>query len=149
MKKEIKLLCYLQMKNWLSYLNNDKETDASTHFSRVPIHARHDIHNGLPNGNDHTKYWWKLGGKEYMLTTKDKKRLEKYLYHKIVKFGKDSNCINSSRFWAPLNRALSLGVSPTSMILAPASSCIIKPDVTIGEIPNSIKVPAKEKEGSK
>lgn len=59
------------------------------------------------------------------------------------------NCINSSRFWAPLNRALSLGVSPTSMILAPANNCIIKPDVTIGEIPNSIKVPVKEKEKSK
>lgn len=85
------------------------------------------------------------GGKEYMLTTEEKKRLEKYLYHKILQFGKDSNCINSSRFWAPLNRALSLGVSPTSMILAPASNCIIKPDVTIGEMPNSIKVPAKEK----
>lgn len=49
-----------------------------------------------------------------------------------------------SRFWAPLNRALSLGVSPTSMILAPANNCMIKPDVTIGEIPNSINVPIKE-----
>ena len=44
-------------------------------------------------------------------------------------------------FWAPLNRALSFGVSPTSMILAPASSCIIRPEVTIGEIPSSIRVP--------
>jgi hypothetical protein len=32
-------------------------------------------------------------------------------------------------------------VSPTSMILAPASNCMIRPDVTIGEIPSSIKVP--------
>lgn len=46
-------------------------------------------------------------------------------------------------FWAPLKSALSLGVSPTSMILAPASSCMIRPEVTMGEIPNSIKVPEK------
>lgn len=44
-------------------------------------------------------------------------------------------------FWAPLNSALSLGVSPTSMILAPASSCMMRPEVTMGEIPNSMRVP--------
>ena len=47
----------------------------------------------------------------------------------------------SLHFWAPLKSALSFGVSPTSMILAPASNCMIRPDVTIGEIPSSIKVP--------
>lgn len=50
-----------------------------------------------------------------------------------------------SHFWAPLNRALSLGVSPTSMILAPANNCMIKPDVTIGEMPSSMRVPAEER----
>lgn len=30
------------------------------------------------------------GGKEDILTTKGKERLEKHLYHKILKFGKDS-----------------------------------------------------------
>lgn len=44
-------------------------------------------------------------------------------------------------FCAPLKRALSLGVSPTSMILAPARSCMIRPEVTMGEIPSSIRVP--------
>ena len=45
------------------------------------------------------------------------------------------------RFCAPLKRALSLGVSPTSMILAPARSCMMRPEVTMGEMPNSIRVP--------
>ena len=36
-----------------------------------------------------------------------------------------------------------MGVSPTSMILAPANSCMMRPDVTMGEIPSSIKVPGK------
>ena len=49
-------------------------------------------------------------------------------------------------FWAPLNNARSLGVSPTSMIFAPASNCMMSPDVTIGEIPNSIKVPKTRKQ---
>lgn len=31
------------------------------------------------------------------------------------------------------------------MILAPASSCMIRPEVTIGEIPSSIKVPEVHK----
>lgn len=31
------------------------------------------------------------------------------------------------------------------MILAPASSCIIRPDVTIGEMPSSIRVPGEYK----
>lgn len=30
-----------------------------------------------------------MGGKEDILTTKDKEKLEKHLYHKILKFGKD------------------------------------------------------------
>ncbi|RNA30810.1 hypothetical protein BpHYR1_015557 [Brachionus plicatilis] len=47
-------------------------------------------------------------------------------------------------FWAPLNRALSFGVSPTSIILAPANSCMIRPEVTIGEMPNSMRVPLFE-----
>lgn len=47
-------------------------------------------------------------------------------------------------FCAPLNKALSLGVSPTSIIFAPASSCMISPDVTIGDIPSSIRVPLFE-----
>lgn len=44
-------------------------------------------------------------------------------------------------FWAPLKRARSFGVSPTSIILAPAKSCMMRPEVTIGEIPSSINVP--------
>lgn len=47
-----------------------------------------------------------------------------------------------SRFCAPLKRALSFGVSPTSIILAPAKSCMMSPEVTIGEMPSSINVPA-------
>ena len=44
-------------------------------------------------------------------------------------------------FWAPLKRARSFGVSPTSIILAPAKSCMMRPEVTMGEIPSSISVP--------
>lgn len=44
-------------------------------------------------------------------------------------------------FWAPLKRARSLGVSPTSIILAPAKSCMMRPEVTMGEMPSSISVP--------
>lgn len=44
-------------------------------------------------------------------------------------------------FWAPLKRARSFGVSPTSIIFAPAKSCMIRPEVTMGEMPSSIKVP--------
>lgn len=44
-------------------------------------------------------------------------------------------------FWAPLKRARSFGVSPTSIILAPAKSCMMRPEVTMGEIPSSINVP--------
>ena len=51
---------------------------------------------------------------------------------------------NSLHFWAPLNKARSFGVSPTSMIFAPAKSCMIKPEVTMGEIPSSISVPRLE-----
>lgn len=47
-------------------------------------------------------------------------------------------------FWAPLKRALSFGVSPTSMILAPASSCMMRPEVTMGDIPSSIRVPGQQ-----
>ena len=47
-------------------------------------------------------------------------------------------------FWAPLKRALSFGVSPTSISLAPASNCMISPEVTMGEMPSSIKVPLFE-----
>lgn len=39
---------------------------------------------------------------------------------------------HTEQFWAPL-RARSLTESPTSMILVPAKSCIIRPDVTMGE----------------
>ena len=49
--------------------------------------------------------------------------------------------LDNLHFCAPLNSALSFGVSPTSMILAPAKSCMINPDVTMGDIPNSISVP--------
>jgi hypothetical protein len=49
--------------------------------------------------------------------------------------------IQDIHFWAPLNNARSLGVSPTSIIFAPAKSCMIRPDVTIGEMPSSINVP--------
>lgn len=44
-------------------------------------------------------------------------------------------------FWAPLKRARSFGVSPTSIILAPAKSCMMRPEVTMGEMPSSISVP--------
>lgn len=56
-------------------------------------------------------------------------------------FQKGAQWRKGLRFWAPLKRALSFGVSPTSIILAPASSCIMRPEVTIGEIPSSIRVP--------
>ena len=47
-------------------------------------------------------------------------------------------------FCAPEKSALSFGVSPTSIIFAPAKSCMIKPEVTMGEIPSSIRVPRLE-----
>ena len=51
----------------------------------------------------------------------------------------------NSRFWAPLNNARSsLSEKSTSMRLAPASSCIIMPEVTIGVIPSSMRVPRLE-----
>ena len=49
--------------------------------------------------------------------------------------------ISPNNFCAPLNKARSRGVSPTSSIFAPANNCIMRPEVTMGEIPNSIKVP--------
>jgi hypothetical protein len=50
--------------------------------------------------------------------------------------------LHDSRFCAPPNKARSsLRLKSTSTRLAPASSCIIMPDVTIGEIPSSIRVP--------
>lgn len=49
-------------------------------------------------------------------------------------------------FWAPLKRALSFGVSPTSMILAPAKSCMMRPEVTMGEMPSSMSVPGEGRE---
>ena len=49
-------------------------------------------------------------------------------------------------FCAPLKSARSFGVSPTSMILAPASSCIMRPDVTIGDMPSSMRVPGNKSE---
>lgn len=52
-----------------------------------------------------------------------------------------------SHFWAPLKSARSFGVSPTSIIFAPASSCMIRPEVTIGEIPSSIRVPGGRQSG--
>jgi hypothetical protein len=47
-----------------------------------------------------------------------------------------------SRFWAPLKSARSsLSEKSTSMRLAPARSCMIIPDVTMGEMPSSMSVP--------
>ncbi len=65
---------------------------------------------------------------------------------KLIKIKKSksqsmSQCIH---FCAPLKSALSFGVSPTSIIFAPASNCIIRPEVTMGDIPNSIRVPLFE-----
>lgn len=135
-------------KRRISYLNDDQETDSSTHFRGVPVHARHDIYNSLPNGNDHTKYWQKLGRKvvhAYSQSWESHKESAPQTLSDLEKAQQLSEC---SHFWAPLKSALSLGVSPTSMILAPANNCMIKPDVTIGEIPSSIKVPVKERERS-
>ncbi len=57
----------------------------------------------------------------------------------ILQFNRYDSC--DLHFCAPLKSALSLGVSPTSIILAPASSCMMRPEVTMGEIPSSINVP--------
>ena len=59
--------------------------------------------------------------------------------------GHDGVDIDDSRFWAPPKRALSsLRVKSTSMRLAPARSCMIIPEVTMGEIPSSMRVPLFE-----
>ncbi|KAF8365796.1 hypothetical protein PRIPAC_83625, partial [Pristionchus pacificus] len=42
-------------------------------------------------------------------------------------------------------RARSLGESPISMVLAPARSCMIRPEVTMCEIPSSIRISLMEK----
>lgn len=39
-----------------NYLNGDQQADSSTHLRRVPVHARHHIHNGLTDSNDHAKH---------------------------------------------------------------------------------------------
>ena len=50
-----------------------------------------------------------------------------------------------SSFCAPLSRSRSaFTLLSTSMIFDPASSCITRPDVTIGEMPSSMQVPRLE-----
>ena len=52
----------------------------------------------------------------------------------------DEKC--NAHFWAPPKRARSsFKLKSTSTNCAPASNCIIMPEVTIGVIPSSIKVP--------
>lgn len=41
---------------YFPYLNNDKQANPSTHLRGVSIHASHDVHNCLPNGDDHSKH---------------------------------------------------------------------------------------------
>uniref|UniRef100_A0A8R1UY21 Uncharacterized protein n=1 Tax=Pristionchus pacificus TaxID=54126 RepID=A0A8R1UY21_PRIPA len=63
-------------------------------------------------------------------------------FHTIVSQIREEQNIyqnNHSRFCAPLKRARSLEESPTSMILAPARSYTMRPEVTMGEIPSSIR----------
>lgn len=43
--------------NACSHLNDDEQTDSCTHLWGISIHAGHHIHNGLSNGNDHSKHW--------------------------------------------------------------------------------------------
>ncbi len=51
-------------------------------------------------------------------------------------------CIHISICMAPVNsERSSLTCWFTSMILAPARSCMIRPEVTIGEMPSSMSVP--------
>lgn len=61
----MKMQTIISTKNWArkktcrtlgAYLDDDEEADAGTHLSRVPVHARHDIHNGLPDGDDHAEH---------------------------------------------------------------------------------------------
>lgn len=56
-----------------------------------------------------------------------------------------SDISRDSHFCAPLKRALSFGVSPTSIIFAPAKSCMMSPEVTMGEMPSSINVPDRHR----
>ena len=53
--------------------------------------------------------------------------------------------MNPNNLVAPSNNSLSsFCFLSTSIIFDPAKSCIIIPDVTIGDIPNSIRVPLLE-----
>ena len=75
------------MEHWASHLDDDEQTDPSAHLGRVPVHARHDIHNGLANGDDHAKYWQERG-RENTLTAKGKERLENTFTTKFSHLGK-------------------------------------------------------------
>ncbi len=58
---------------------------------------------------------------------------------------KDKEILDHSRFCAPENNARSsFKLKSTSIKFAPASSCMIIPDVTMGLMPNSIRVPRFE-----
>lgn len=105
-------------------LNNNQKTNTSSNFSWISVHSGHYVNDSLPNGNDHAKHCVKMKRMSLLLRLNGNTLKFMYLH-----------------FCAPLNNALSFGVSPTSIIFAPWSSCIIRPEVTIGEIPNSMRVP--------
>lgn len=57
------VMTYLR-KSSCSHLNDDEQTDSSTHLGWISIHASHHIHDGLANGDDHSKHWKPLTGFE-------------------------------------------------------------------------------------
>lgn len=39
-----------------AHLDDDEKTDPSAHIGGVSVHSSHHIHDGLTNGDDHTKH---------------------------------------------------------------------------------------------
>lgn len=131
---KLKLDYWSEQTKVYSHLDDNNQTDSGTHFRGVSIHASHHIHNGLSNGYNHSKHC-----NTTVLVRQCTGKMER---RQALPNGWPVKSWRAhSHFWAPLKSALSLGVSPTSMIFAPASSCMIRPEVTMGEIPSSIRVP--------
>ena len=121
-------------------LEDDEEGVTGTEGAEVAVHSADNVGHGLADGDEDAE---ELRGRAWVRGCVVE-----------LKFVPWSECWTPSillptptklTFWAPEKSALSsLTCWLTSMSLDPAASCMTSPEVTMGEIPSSMRVPRLE-----
>lgn len=103
-------------------LDDEEEADAGAEVGGLAVETREDGDGSLAERDDKRKHCvGRAISGSYDTSTIEKRRI---------------------RFCAPLNNTLSsFKLKSTSTRLAPARSCMIMPEVTMGVIPSSMRVP--------